>query len=251
MIGCILQARMSSTRFPGKIMMTVKNRPIIDYVITQLQYSKNIEQIVIATTNNQIDDILIEYAKKKLIPIFRGSEEDVLDRYYNCAKKFNFSSIVRITSDNPLVDPEIIDNAIEKFKSGDFDFISTEHPPTLPQGYAVEVFSFEALKNSWKNAKKKSEREHVSPYMYNNPQLFKLHNIEFKNDLNHIRCTLDRKNDFVFLEKIILEQKEQPILLKDVLDFVKKNPKLIEINNSYPKNEGYLNSVQNDGKIDE
>ena len=134
MIGCILQARMSSTRFPGKIMMTVKNRPIIDYVITQLQYSKNIEQIVIATTNNQIDDILIEYAKKKLIPIFRGSEEDVLDRYYNCAKKFNFSSIVRITSDNPLVDPEIIDNAIEKFKSGDFDFISTEHPPTLPQG---------------------------------------------------------------------------------------------------------------------
>jgi len=250
MIGCILQARMSSSRLPGKIMKSIKNKPIIDYVITQLQFSKKIEQIVIATTNTKIDDTIIEYAEKKSIAFFRGSDKDVLDRYYKCAKKFNFSTIVRITSDNPLVDPEIIDKTITKFELGNFDYISTEHPPTLPQGYAVEVFSLETLENSWQNAKKNSEREHVSPYMYNNPQLFKLHNIDFETDLNHIRCTLDRKNDFLFLEKVISAQKKQPILLKDVLDFLNENPKLIEINNYYTNNEGYLNSIRNDKNIE-
>ena len=250
MIGCIIQARMASTRLPGKIMKTIKKRPIIDYVITQLQFSKNIEKIVLATTNSEIDNILIKYAEKKQISVFRGSEDDVLDRYYQCAKKYNFSVIVRITSDNPLVDPEIVDEIITKFKLNNFDFISTEHPPTLPQGYAVEVFTFEALENSWKNAKKNSEREHVSPYMYNNSDLFKLHNIDFNTNMNHIRCTLDRENDFLFLEKLISAIENQPILLKDVLEWVNKNPKLIEINNSYTKNEGYLNSVQNDEKFE-
>ncbi len=250
MIGCILQARMSSTRLPGKIMMIIKNRPIIDYVVTQLQFSKNIEKIVIATTDNQVDDLLIDYATKKSISIFRGSEKDVLDRYYKCAKKYNFSIIVRITSDNPLIDPEIIDQVITKFKSKNIDFISNEHPPTLPQGFAVEVFSFNALENSWKNAKKNSEREHVSPYMYNNPDLFKLYNMNFNTDLNHIRCTLDRENDFLFLEKLISSVEKQPILLKDILEFVNKNPKSIEINNHYIKNEGYIKSVNNDEKFE-
>ena len=248
MIGCIVQARMNSSRYPEKIMLKIKNRPILDFVINQLNFSKKINKLIIATTTKKIDDIIVNYASKNNINFFRGSEKDVLDRYYQCAKLFLFSIIVRITSDAPLIDPIITDQVIEQYNPVKYDYVCNTQPRTFPQGYAVEVFSFKALENAWKNAKKISEREHVTPYIYTNEKKFKLYNITNKKNLSHIRCTLDRANDFLFLKEIILSIDKQPILLDDVLNIINKSPGLLDINKNYIQNEGYLKSLNEDKK---
>jgi len=246
MIGVIVQARMNSSRLPGKVMLTINNRSILDYVISQISFSKKINKIIIATTKEISDKPIVTYAKEHHIRFFQGSEKDVLDRYYQCAKKLNLSVIVRITSDNPLVDPEIIDRVIDEFEKNNYDYVSNEHPATFPQGYAVEVFSFNALEDAWKNATKPSEREHVTPYFYNNPQKFSIFNVVNDQDLSNIRCTLDRENDFMFIKNVIIGIKKQPILLNDVLMVLEKNPELSKINNFNIKNEGYLRSLEED-----
>ena len=246
MIGCIIQARMGSSRLPGKVLKRIQNRPILDYVITQVEFSKKIEQIVIATTTNQEDDVIVDFCMENNISYFRGKEKDVLDRYYECAKKFDFQIIVRITSDNPLIDPKIIDECMNEYGKSNCDYLSTEHPPTFPHGYAVEIFSFKALENAWKNAGKPSEREHVTPYFYNNPNIFSLKNFQNEKNLSNIRCTLDRENDLVFIEKIISCIQKQPILLTDLLATISKDPKLLDINKDNVYNEGYLKSLEED-----
>ena len=126
MIGCIIQARMGSSRLPGKVMLNIdKKNPVIYYVIEQLKHCKNLEDIVVATTRLKKDDVIVEYLKQRGINVYRGSSSDVLDRYYRCAKQFSFSKIVRITCDDPLVDPEIVDKIINKFtKSDNFGVLS-------------------------------------------------------------------------------------------------------------------------------
>lgn len=237
---------MGSSRLPGKVLKKIQNRPILDYVVKQVGFAKKIEHIVIATTTDQIDDVIEDFCTKQNISHFRGKEKDVLDRYYECAKKFGFQIIVRITSDNPLIDPEIIDKCVNKYEKNNCDYLSTEHPPTFPQGYAVEVFSFKALENAWKNANKPSEREHVTPYFYNNPEVFSLKNFQYEKNLSNIRCTLDRENDLVFIEKIISCIQKQPILLTDLLAMISKDPKLLDINKDNVYNEGYLKSLEED-----
>ncbi len=246
MIGCIIQARMGSSRLPGKVLKKIQNRPILDYVVKQVGFAKKIEHIVIATTTDQIDDVIVDFCTKENISYFRGKQKDVLDRYYECAKKFGFQIIVRITSDNPLIDPQIIDKCVDEYEKNNCDYLSTEHPPTFPQGYAVEVFSFKVLKNAWKNANKPSEREHVTPYFYNNPEFFSLKNFQYEKNLSNIRCTLDRENDLVFIEKIISCIQKQPILLTDLLATISKDPKLLDINKDNVYNEGYLKSLEED-----
>ena len=249
MIGCIIQARMGSSRLPGKVLKEIQKKPILDYVIKQVKFSKKIKKIVIATTVDQNDNVIEKFCQSKKISYFRGKENDVLDRYYQCGKKFGFKKIVRITSDNPLIDPEIIDECIEVYEKNNFDYLSTEHPPTLPQGYAVEIFTFKALENAWKNAKKPSEREHVTPYFYNHPEFFSLYNFQYKKNLSNIRCTLDRENDFLFIKKIILSANKQPILLNDLLKIISDNPKLLDINKNNIYNEGYIKSLEEDRKF--
>lgn len=246
MIGAIIQARMNSSRLPGKVMMRIKDKSILEYVIEQVTYSKKINKIIIATTIHKNDDIVSKFARTKNLLVFRGSEDDVLDRYYKCAKKYELSIVVRITSDNPLIDPEIVDKVVEKFECNIYDYVSTEHPTSFPQGFAVEVFSFNALEKAWKNAKKRSEREHVTPYFYNNPKIFSLYNIKNDNDLSNIRCTLDRGNDYEFIKNIIERIDKRPINLKDVLYVLSKDPELINLNKNNIRNEGYLKSVKED-----
>ena len=169
-IGAIIQARMSSTRLPGKVMMTIDGtNTLLYYVITQLQHSKLLDKIIVATTNLQEDDIIVKFIEKMGIGYFRGNSTDVLDRYYQCAKRFSISKIIRITGDNPLIDPSIVDQVIHKFESGLYDYVATQPPRTFPQGTDYEVFSFKALERAWHEAKKPSEREHVTPYFYNHP----------------------------------------------------------------------------------
>jgi spore coat polysaccharide biosynthesis protein SpsF len=183
---------------------------------------------------------------------FRGSKQDVLDRYYQCAKKFNFSEIIRITSDNPLIDYEMVDMVVKYFKSNNYDYIATDLPVdtfhrTYPLGYAVEVFTFSALENAWKNAKLPSEREHVTPYFYKNKEIFRQTSIQNSEDLSRFRCTVDTKYDLELIQKIYLNIKKRPILLSDVIKLFKANPEFIKIN-AHVKADGYLRSLKEDKK---
>ncbi len=176
MIGCIVQGRMGSSRLPGKTLMKLdKKNTVLHFIINQLEHSKLIDKIVVATTNLKEDDSIEILAKNSNIEIFRGHPDDVLDRYYQCAKKFSIDIIVRITADNPLIDPTIVDDLIKKFTSNSYDFLTNAHVRTFPYGTEVEIFSFKALEKAWKNATKPFEREHVTPYFYNNPKYFKIH----------------------------------------------------------------------------
>lgn len=245
--AAIIQARMGSTRLPGKVMMKIdKRNPVLYYVIKQLQNSKYLSKIVVATTGIQEDDIVVEFVNEMDIDYFRGSSTDVLDRYYKCAKKFSLSSIVRITADNPLIDPLIVDKVIEKFNSDSYDYVTNTQPRTFPQGTETEMFSFQALEKAWCEAKKPSEREHVTPYFYNNPSKFRIFNVTHSEDLSHLRWTVDRESDLNLIKNIVTKIKKRPILTSDIINLITKNPDLLNINKDYAFNEGYLKSLKDD-----
>jgi len=248
-IGCIIQARLGSTRLPNKIIQLLDQKStVLDYVINQTTNSKLIEKIIIATTNLVEDDIILKTVSKKNIDYFRGDSNDVLDRYYQCAKKFSLSTIVRITSDCPLVDPNIIDDSIKFFKNNSFDYVSNVHPQTFPIGIAVEVFSFESLQKAWKNAKLPSEREHVTPYLYNNKK-FNIYNLEYSTNLTSIRITIDRENDLKLVRNVVSKIKNRPILLSDIVKLHNEDPKMFKLNLDYDINEGYLKSLKDDERF--
>ena len=245
MIGCIIQARMGSSRLPGKIMKKINgDTPMLKFQLDQLQFSKNIDQIIIATTTLEPDNLIVDFCKKNNLECFRGESKDVLDRYYKCAKKFKLSIIVRITSDCPLIDPTIVDHVISRFIDSDYDYMSTEVKKS-PLGFAVEVFTFESIKKAWEEAKLPSEHEHVTPYFYNNPDKFKIESVSQEKDLSHIRCTVDTEYDFKLIEKIILKIKTRPIHLDHILDLFSKDTNLLEIN-KHVKHDGYARSLKED-----
>jgi spore coat polysaccharide biosynthesis protein SpsF len=248
-IGCIIQARLGSTRLPNKIIQLLDQKStVLDYVINQTTNSKLIEKIIIATTNLVEDDVILKTVSKKNLDYFRGDSNDVLDRYYQCAKKFSLSTIVRITSDCPLVDPNIIDDSIKFFKNNSFDYVSNVHPQTFPIGIAVEVFSFESLQKAWKNAKLPSEREHVTPYLYNNKK-FNIYNLEYSTNLTSIRITIDRENDLKLVRNVVSKIKNRPILLSDIVKLHNEDPKMFKLNLDYDINEGYLKSLKDDERF--
>lgn len=238
---------MGSTRLPGKVLLPLDDtNPIIWYVVKQLEQSKLCEQIIIATTTQYEDEAIVEFARSKSILHFRGSPDDCLDRYYQCAKTFSLSIIVRITCDNPLIDPTLVDDAIRLFQSGNYDYVTNCKPRSFPQGTEVEVFSFKALEKAWNEAKKPSEREHVTPYFYNNPHRFNIFNIKNDEDISNLRWTVDRENDLEFVRTIVSKIKKLPILMTDILQLIKNEPSIVDINKNYTIDEGYLKSLEMD-----
>lgn len=165
MLAAIIQARMGSTRLPKKVMLNILEKPILWHVINRVSKASLIDKLIVATTTNNEDDAIVEFCKNNGILFFRGSENDVLDRYYQCAKEYNITDIARITADCPLHDPNVIDMIIKEYMGNDYDYVSNSIEYTFPDGLDVEIFSFDALKIAWENAKLVSEREHVTPYM--------------------------------------------------------------------------------------
>lgn len=250
MIGAIIQARMGSSRLPGKVMMNVDDKsPMLFFVIRQLQSCKLLKELVIATTDLKEDNIIVDYAAKIHIKCFRGNAQDVLDRYYKCAKEFSFSTIVRITSDCPLIDPQIVDNMINEFNTNSYDYITNTLVRTFPYGTDVEIFSFNALESAWSNAKLPSEREHVTPFIRNHDKIFKIHNIESDKNLSNLSWTVDRMEDLNLVRTILAKINKRPILMQDILELFSKDSKLFEINKNHMPNEGYLKSLMEDEKI--
>ena len=246
MIGCIIQARMGSSRLPSKVLMKSDDgRPLLYYVINQLRYCTKVKNLVIATTTNQEDDEIEKFANDNSVNIFRGKEKDVLDRYFQCAKKYSFSTIVRITADCPLIDPQIVDKVIEKFFSGNYDFATNTLTRTFPIGTDVEVFSFSALNRAWENTQLPSEREHVTPYL-RKEENFKIINIENDKNISNLRLTVDRIEDFELIKQILNNISINPIHLEDVLELFSQKPELIEINKHINHNEGFNKSLEED-----
>ena len=246
MIGCIVQTRMGSTRLPGKVLEKLdSNYTMLEYVLKQLSHSKHIEKIVVATTINPEDDKIEHLVRSLDVNVFRGDIDDVLSRFYSCAQKFGMDTIVRVNSDCPLSDPDIIDNMIERFRKG-MDFLCNYKPRTFPYGMDVEIFSYSTLEKAWKNASLASEREHVSPYIYNRPELFNNENYENDEDYSNIRIVVDREKDIELIRSLVEIIKDRPIKLNNVLDIFQKEPKIFSINQDYHTYEGYLRSVEND-----
>ena len=246
MIGCIIQARMGSSRLPGKVLMKSGNgMPLLYHVINQLRHCSKVKNLVIATTTNQEDDEIEKFADNNSVNVFRGSEKDVLDRYFQCAKKYSFSTIVRITSDCPLIDPQIVDKVIERFFSGNYDYATNTLIRTFPIGTDVEVFSFGVLETAWKNAQLPSEREHVTPHLRNKGN-FKTINVENDTNISNLRLTVDRIEDFELINEILNNLSINPIHLENILELFSRKPELIEINKHINNNEGLDRSLKED-----
>jgi spore coat polysaccharide biosynthesis protein SpsF (cytidylyltransferase family) len=248
MIAGILQARMGSTRFPSKVLKEIKGKSLLELYVNRVSPSRKIQKIIIATTDKPADEQIEKLAAKIGVECFRGSENDLLDRYYQCAKKFEVDVIVRLTPDDPFVDHEVIDRAIEIFIKDNVDFVTNHFDPTYPEGLDIEVYSFAAMERSWKEAKLLSEREHVFPYIQNNPDKFKIVNFKQEKDYSHFRWTIDHACDFEMTKKIyeFLYNKKQVFLQDDILNLLKEHPEIAEMNSHIKRKEGVNKTKAND-----
>jgi spore coat polysaccharide biosynthesis protein SpsF (cytidylyltransferase family) len=248
----IIQARLGSTRLAGKVLLKIKDKTVLEHIIDRVKCSKYINQVVVATTIDLSDDILVDYIKSNsLCDVFRGSVDNVLERFYLCAEKYKADIIVRITADDPLKDSEIIDIAIKKILDNEkLDYCSNTINPTYPEGLDIEVFRFSALKKTYNEVKLKSEKEHVTPYIWKHPEIFNIENFEYKENLSSWRWTLDKSEDFEFM-KIIYENlydKNKMFSYRDVIKFIKNNPEVLKINSGTIRNEGYMKSINEESK---
>lgn len=233
-IAAIVQARMTSTRLPGKVMMPLAGEPMLARVIQRLERTKRITEIIVATSVNTSDDSIDAYCKRNKIHIYRGSESDVLSRYVGAANDCCADAVVRITSDCPLLEPRLVDWCVDEYLSNKYDYVSNTHPQTWPYGLAVEVFSIDALLLADKNGLSAEEREHVTPHLYWNPTRFRLKNIFNDVDLSAHRWTVDTPEDYQFVKYIFenLKHLNSDFDLNDVLKLLDKNPEWLQINQS-------------------
>ena len=235
----IIQARYNSTRFPGKVVKKINNKTVLEILIKRLSASKHISKIIVACSDNSSDKEIVNVCKKLRINYFIGSENDVLDRFYNAAKKYRASNILRITADCPLIDSNIVDKIIDNFFLKNVDYASNVNPPTFPDGLDAEVFKFAVLKEAYTKTKQLTEREHVTPFIINNKK-FKKFNLKNSKNYASLRLVFDEKEDFILIEKIINNFKNNlNFNLNDILKFYKRNKKTFLINNHIKRNEGY------------
>ena len=238
---------MGSTRLPGKILSILDStNTSLSYTINQLRECKLLDKIVVATTTNTEDDIIENFTEKNKIDIFRGDSDDVLSRYYHCAKHYSLSSILRVTGDCPLIDPIIVEKGISIFLKNMYDYITNTFPRTFPDGNETEIFSFSALQNAYENAILPSEREHVTPYFRNKKENFRIFNFTNKEDISHLRWTLDYDVDLKLIKAIISKINTRPIHMNDILELFRNEPNLKKINQNHEPNEGYVKSLKND-----
>lgn len=248
MIALILQARTGSTRLPGKVLKPLFGQPMLLRMLERTKKAKNIDTIIVATSNRSEDDAVAALAQKSDVDVFRGSELDVLDRYYHAAKNAHADTIVRVTGDCPLHDPEVIDRVVERFLSHDVDYTSS--PVNYPEGLDTEVFSFSALERAWNEARLPSEREHVTPYIRNHPELFKVDSewTEGAVQGGGMHWSVDTEADFRFVEEVYKRlYKDNPAFgMEDVFALLKAHPKLQEINKGGTGFEGLEKSLKED-----
>ena len=243
-VVAIIQARMGSSRLPGKSLAEIEGHPMLWHVIQRVQRAQLVDRVVVATSTAPMDDAIAAMCSDIKVPCYRGSEADVLDRYYAAALGEKAAQVVRITADCPLIDPEIIDRVVARFRSGDLDYASNAMLRSYPDGLDTEVFSFTALERAWREATKTSEREHVTPYLRS--EKFRAANV--KNDAplieHHHRWTVDEAADLEFVREVYKAfRNKQNFGMNDVLRLIEENPGLEKLNSEITSNAGYYKSL--------
>lgn len=231
----ISQARMTSTRLPGKILKEVLGKPLLEYQIERLKRVANADSLIIATTTNASDDIVAGFCDRLGVPCFRGSENDVLARYYHAARECGAEIVVRVTSDCPLIDPDIVSAVIGRYKGGQqpFDYVSNTLVRTYPRGMDTEVFSFSVLAEAYHEACLPPHREHVTPFFYCQPDRYTLGSVENTADHSKYRWTVDTPEDFKLIKAIIetVYPRNPRFTMQDCLEAYRQHPHWFTINN--------------------
>ena len=251
MVIGILQARMGSQRLPGKVLMKILGKPMLMLQIERIKRANLIDKLVVATTKNSLDDKIEKLCSSIKVLCFRGSENDLLDRYYQAAKKYQSDYIVRLTGDDPLTDPELINSMIKKIKTEHFDAVTNTVQPTFPEGLDVTVLSFETLRKSWQRADLQSQREHVTPYVFDKNSAFNIYHYKQSKNQSNLRWTVDYENDFLFVKKVYnaLYPVNNNFSTNDVYRLLKKNPSLELLNSGFIRDAGLIESIKNDAKV--
>jgi spore coat polysaccharide biosynthesis protein SpsF (cytidylyltransferase family) len=236
----ILQARMSSFRLPGKVLKPILGQPMLARQLERLQWCQTLDGLVVATSNQPDDDSIAKLCAMVGVDCFRGSLNNLIDRFYHCALEQGAEFIVRLTGDCPLSDAAMIDELVHFFLRLDVDYASNCRPPTLPDGLDAEVFTMEALATAWRESLSPFEREHVTPFIINRPERFTIANWEWFSDFSWLRWTVDEPEDFTFISKVYeaLYPSKPDFGFDDVLALLKKQPCLVEINRKFQRNEG-------------
>jgi len=209
-INVFVQARMGSTRLPGKVLKDLNGRPLLGWVVNRLERARRMSKSVILTSNNKLDDPIQEFAMDRGIEVFRGSETDVLDRFYQAGNDHHSEAYVRICADSPLIDPDIIDHVIEVYQSENPDFVGNTIDRTCPSGISVELFTKDCLSKTWKNTSDRNDREHVTPYMKRCEQ-FRCRNVQCERDYSQYDLAVDTPEDFMRMEMIVKQLGSQAL----------------------------------------
>ncbi len=251
MIGVIIQARMGSSRLPGKVLKNINNIPSIEFQINRIKKAKKVDKIILATSTEAFDDPIEELCKEKDILFYRGPEQDVLKRYFDCAKLYNLSTVVRLTGDCPLVDPKIIDLALDSFFKYEVDYCSNTVPPETskwPDGSDIEVFSFDSLQQANDEAIDFEDREHVTFFFWKkNQNRFKTYQLPNEKDWSNFRYTVDYPEDYEVIKLIAEEffrREDRDFTIKDIINFLTSRPDIVALNSKFHFGQGWSQQVK-------
>jgi spore coat polysaccharide biosynthesis protein SpsF len=249
-VVAIIQARLLSTRLPEKVMADISGMTLLEHVIQRAKAIPTVGEVVVATSDSPRDAAVSDLAQKAGAQTFAGSEDDVLDRFYRAATAYGATTIVRLTADCPLLDPQLSGAVLDRFRAETLDYVSNIHPPTFPDGLDTEVISFEALKRTWRDASNSTEREHVTSHIWENPDKFRIGAIVHSTDLSAMRWTVDEPEDLAFIraisEHLAPYSDNCDYGFQRVLDILDLYPGLAEVNAAYSRNEGYTKSLKQD-----
>lgn len=247
-IIAILQARLSSSRLPGKVLKPILGRPMLWHQLERIKLVTKLDKIIVATSDQSDDDAIEGLCQESDVACFRGSLNDVLSRYYMAAQEHNPDIVIRLTGDCPLADPEVIDFGIDFFLNHDFDYVSNCVERSYPIGLDMEIFKFSCLKEAWKEANLPSQREHVTPFIQDHTDRYKIGHFKNDQDLSHHRWTVDEPEDFEFVKQVYesLYQDNPKFKTADILSLLDSKPELCRINYHIIHGEGYLKSLEED-----
>lgn len=242
-IPAILQARMKSSRLPGKVLMPAIGRPILSLNVERLRRARTVDTVVIATSSDTEDDAIEAMGQAEGIPVFRGSEDDVLDRIHRCVAHYGWPVVAKFTADNPLIDPLVIDQVIAVYLQNPdaYDYVSNNHPPTWQDGQEVEVIRASALAEAWREGTQDFQREHVTPFIWDQPDRFRIANVAREDDrwYHHYRWTLDYPEDYEFVKAVYeaLYASRPDFTTSDLMALLAERPDIHRLN---ANRQGYV-----------
>lgn len=249
-ILAVMQARSSSSRLPGKVLKPILGKAMVLHELERLQRSRYIDKVVLATSRDASDDDLADLVAADGVSVYRGSLDDVLDRFYQCAAEYQPEHVVRITGDCPVIDWRVVDTVIKKHLDEGNDYTATTEQ--FPDGLDTEVMRFQILAEAWKEAKLPSEREHVTPYIKKQSERFQLGTLACEHDWNKMRWTVDEPQDFDFVCQVYRElyPASPDFSMQDILELLGRRPEMLGINQGIQRNEGLLKSLKADKHVD-